>query len=413
VTANVQQYGAASPSWLLPYFEKLFVGTTTPRFYYPSVGSQGNIWPSLYDVRQGIDKYDRFEWRRDPVSGRVINPLTQANTTNLLTTRGGAATDPNLGGLWVYGAFSDYRIAGGVGQWATHAAYYDMSFSDTDPYGTSGRYFSDVCPAENNDATCSTPFFIYIQTARQIGLTQYLNSTQAGFGSVTPGDPPHGSTGTTTTFEPNRYVTRMEMAAFVVYSQMDAKAVAHYLANTGAGTTTNTFADVFVGRTGSDPAGNAVTISQAQRDAIEVFVRRGYTRGCLLTNDGTFNFCPFDWTSRGQMAVFIIRAKMNNVHPTVLSGCPFTGTGTSTDPAFNCPQGGDKFWVFQATTPYFPGDTPTTHPFYGYIQKLRELRITNGISPTFYGSATEINPPVQNLLTRGQLATFIVRAFHF
>jgi hypothetical protein len=420
VTANVQQSGALSPSWTLPYFEKLFVGTTSPRFFFPAVSGQGNIWPSLYDVRQGVDKYDRFEWFRDPRTGRVINPLTEANSTNLLTTRAGAATDPNLGGLWVYGAFADFRIAGGVGQWATHAAYYDMSFNDTDPYGTDARFFADVPETH--------PFFVYIQTARQIGLTQFLMG-QAAIGSASAGNPPHGSEGTKPNFEPNRLVTRAEMAAFIVYSTMDPRAVHDYLSKTlptvalpanlddaggATGTVTPTFADSWPGRTGSDPAGNAVTLSPAQFRAIEVLVRRGYTRGCLLTNDGTFNFCPFDWTTRAQMAVFVIRAKMNNVHPTVLSGCP--ATQSFPNPPFQCVNGGDNFWTLQRATPYFPGDTPVTHPFYGYIQKMRELRITNGITATQYGS--EVTPTDQtaanpNLLTRGQMATFIVRAFHF
>ena len=83
VTANVQQFGAASPSSLLPFFEKLFVGTTTPRTLFPSTASQGNVWPSLFDMREGIDKFDRFEFFRDPVSGRVMNPLTQANAIGL------------------------------------------------------------------------------------------------------------------------------------------------------------------------------------------------------------------------------------------------------------------------------------------------------------------------------------------
>jgi hypothetical protein len=428
VTANVQQSGALSPSWTLPYFEKLFVGTTSPRFFFPAVSGQGNIWPSLYDVRQGVDKYDRFEWFRDPVTGRVVNPATLTNpreggenNTNLLTTRAGAATDPNLGGLWVYGAFSDSRIAGGVGQWATNVAYYDMSFNDTDPYGTDARYFADVPETH--------PFFVYIQTARQIGLTQFLMG-QAAIGSGSAGNPPHGSAGTKPNFLPDRLVTRAEMAAFIVYSTMDPRAVHDYLNKTlptialpgnlddvnasVPGGVTPTFADAFSGRTGTDPAGNAVTLTPAQFRAIEVLVRRGYTRGCLLTNDGTFNFCPFDWTTRAQMAVFVIRAKMNNVHPTVLSGCP--ATQSFPNPPFNCINGGDAFWVLQRATPYFPGDTPVTHPFYGYIQKMREMRITNGISATQYGS--EVTPVDQtsanpNLLTRGQLATFIVRAFHF
>lgn len=406
VTANVVRSGAASPSWLLPYFEKLFVGTTTPRFFYPSTTSQGNIWPSLYDVRQGKDKYDRFEWFRDPVSGRVINPLSTANTTNLLAMRGGAATDPNLGGLWVYGAFSDFRIAGGIGQWATNAAYYDMSFNSTDPYGTNANYFSDVCPVDSNPATtCDNGFFVYIQTARQLGLTQYLIGDDGlPLGAEDPGVPVHGGNGTASAFESDKKVTRAEMASFIIYSVMDEAAVDAYLAATAPGPDTNTFADAFDGATGTTPDGDPVELSAAQWKAIEVLARRGYTRGCLLTTDGVSAFCPFDFVTRGQMAVFIIRAKMNNVHPTVISGCPSVAN------PFSCPAGGDNFWLVLDKGEYFTDvslatPAPNGHPFFGYIQKLRELRITTGTTGTTYSP--------EATLTRGQMATFIIRAFHF
>jgi hypothetical protein len=105
---------------------------------------------------------------------------------------------------------------------------------------------------------------------------------------------------------------------------------------------------------------------------------------------------------------------MNNVHPTVLSGCPSAG-GTA---PYNCTLGGDKFFLFQSGNPYFPGDTPSTHPFYAYIQKMRELRITNGNGmngqgQAIYGSSLALPVPADSQLLRGQLATFIVRAFHF
>jgi hypothetical protein len=105
---------------------------------------------------------------------------------------------------------------------------------------------------------------------------------------------------------------------------------------------------------------------------------------------------------------------MNNVHPTVLSGCPSAG-GTA---PYNCTLGGDKFFLFQSGNPYFPGDTPSTHPFYAYIQKMRELRITNGngvngMGQALYGSSLALPVPADSQLLRGQLATFIVRAFHF
>jgi hypothetical protein len=292
---------------------------------------------------------------------------------------------------------------------ATNAAYYDMSFNASDPYGTNANFFSDVCPVGQGNTTClEDPFFIYIQTARQIGLTAYLiGPTGAQLGSGTPGVPAHGTNGAPVAFQSARLVTRMEMAAFVIYSQMDLPAVQDYLAKTASGSpAVNTFADVFVGRTGTDAGGNPVTISQAQRDAIEVLARRGYTRGCLLQTDGASAFCPFDYVTRGQMAVFVVRAKENNVHPTVISGCPTVGTGGSTTSPFQCvSNNGDNFWVFQTGVPYFPTDVPVSHPFYGYIQKFRELRITNGTGLTTYSP--------DQAMSRGQMATFIIRGFHF
>ena len=58
---------------------------------------------------------------------------------------------------------------------------------------------------------------------------------------------------------------------------------------------------------------------------MEVMYRRGYTKGCEATNDGQRRFCPTRTLTRGEMAVFVIRAKMNSVFPTVTSGA-FTTT---------------------------------------------------------------------------------------
>jgi hypothetical protein len=49
---------------------------------------------------------------------------------------------------------------------------------------------------------------------------------------------------------------------------------------------------------------------------------------------------------------------------------------------------------------------------------MRELRITNGLTPTTYGTSVDFstdNDPanLSTKLTRGQMATFIVRAFFF
>jgi hypothetical protein len=403
VPANVLQSGPVSPINLLPYFDKLFVGTTSPRFGAPSVSTEGNVWPSLFDVRQGQDRFEQYIAFQNPHTGQHADPNNpQLQLTNVMTIRGGAATDPNFGGLWVYGTFGTFRLAGNVGEWGTNAAYYEMSFPATDPYNTGSIYFADV-PATHD-------FFRYIQSARNIGLDQFLTPPPPAQSAI------HGSDSTLPNFLPDQKVTRKEMAAFIINSQMDPAAIDHFLSNTAPGggpcpatmganvcLTTSSFADV--------PAGGGNGVSAAQQKAIEVMYRRGYTRGCGLTNDGTFAFCPNDLTTRAQMAVFVVRAKFGNVFPTVFSGCSVSAIP-------GCSGAGDNFGLFLPTTPYFPGDTPTTHPFFIYIQKLRELRITNGLTTTTYGTCADFscdNDPNNSAtkLTRGQMATFIVRAFFF
>ncbi|MCZ2150889.1 MAG: S-layer homology domain-containing protein [Bryobacterales bacterium] len=88
--------------------------------------------------------------------------------------------------------------------------------------------------------------------------------------------------------------------------------------------------------------------------------------GCSLPS----GFCPEDTTTRGQMAEFVIRA---------LYGDNFTATGV----------------------PYFT-DVATTHPAFRFIQKLKELRITDGCTLLTYCP----DDPV----TRGQMAAFLIRA---
>ena len=94
------------------------------------------------------------------------------------------------------------------------------------------------------------------------------------------------------------------------------------------------------------------------------------------------------------MSVFLIRAKMDNVFPTTLSGIPLASPY------------GDNFGTYLPPVPYFSDVTasdPVVGPYYIYIQKMRELRITNGT-----GGAT-FSP--NNSLTRKEIATFTVRAF--
>ena len=118
--------------------------------------------------------------------------------------------------------------------------------------------------------------------------------------------------------------------------------------------TTNTFADVAPDYTFFD--------------AINLLRGRSITDGCA---GAPLRFCPNDNITRGQMAVFIVRSIM----------------------------GGDNFSY--SSTPYFT-DTPANYPFFKWIQKMWELGITNGCTPTGYCP----NDPV----TRGQMAVFIIRA---
>jgi hypothetical protein len=89
------------------------------------------------------------------------------------------------------------------------------------------------------------------------------------------------------------------------------------------------------------------------------------TTGC---SQNPLKYCPEDNVSRGQMAAFIIRAKY-----------------------------GENFTYTQ--TPYF-SDVPTTHVFFKYVQKLKDVGIT-AVSGTY---------DVDSYVTRGQMAAFIIRA---
>ena len=83
------------------------------------------------------------------------------------------------------------------------------------------------------------------------------------------------------------------------------------------------------------------------------------------------------------MAVFLIRAKMSNVYPSVISGCP-----TPQAPACPGVPGGDNFGLTVGTNQYFT-DVGPSNAFFVYIQKMYELRITNGTVPFPGGSAVQ------------------------
>jgi hypothetical protein len=109
-----------------------------------------------------------------------------------------------------------------------------------------------------------------------------------------------------------------------------------------------------------------VPLTHPYFDHITLLRNAGVTTGCTATT-----YCPDSPTTRGQMAVFIIRSIL----------------------------GGDSYPAPE--TPYFT-DVPATHPFFRPIQKMRELGITSGCTATAYCP----DDPV----TRGQMAAFLIRS---
>lgn len=101
-------------------------------------------------------------------------------------------------------------------------------------------------------------------------------------------------------------------------------------------------------------------------DYVRIIKAANVTNGC-----GNNNYCPNDFTTRGQMAAFIIRSLL----------------------------GSDTFQF--PTAPYFT-DVPATHPFFKWIQKLRQLNITTGCNLIEYCPEAPV--------TRGQMAAFLVRS---
>ena len=102
--------------------------------------------------------------------------------------------------------------------------------------------------------------------------------------------------------------------------------------------------------------------------AIDLMREYGVTSGCGSSPPA---YCPSNNVTRGQMAVFVVRAIVGS------DNFPYT------------------------TAPYFT-DVPSTHPYFKWIQHLRDLGITTGCTSATYCP----DGPV----TRGQMAVFIIRA---
>ena len=102
--------------------------------------------------------------------------------------------------------------------------------------------------------------------------------------------------------------------------------------------------------------------------AIDLLREYGITSGCSSLPP---DYCPLDNITRGQMAVFVVRAVFGNDN--------FTYT----------------------TSPYFT-DVPASNAYFKWIQAMRDLGITTGCGTNIYCPNDSV--------TRGQMAVFIIRA---
>lgn len=100
-------------------------------------------------------------------------------------------------------------------------------------------------------------------------------------------------------------------------------------------------------------------------DSISLLKGNNISSGC-----GSGRFCPEEPMTRSEMAAFIIRALFGESFPF-------------------------------SSAPYFE-DVGPSHPYFAYVQKLREIGVTNGCTATAYCPDATV--------TRGQMAAFLVRA---
>ena len=175
---------------------------------------------------------------------------------------------------------------------------------------------------------------------------------------------------------PSEYVTRDQMAAFLVRSTQVAA---------GQSTTSFTCNGGVSGASVICSSTSPYFIDVPTTDGFFPYVQKlkelGITTGC-----GNGDYCPSNDVTRDQMAAFIIRALYGGITGT------YTCTGGVVGASVNC----------ATTAPYF-NDVPATDPFFPYVQKLKELGITVGCGNNNYC-------PSQNV-TRDQMAAFLARAF--
>jgi uncharacterized repeat protein (TIGR02543 family) len=176
------------------------------------------------------------------------------------------------------------------------------------------------------DVPASDPFFDHIQL---------LNLSIAGAGC------------SPTSFCPGAATTRAQMAEWVVRA--------------------------LLGETFPFPAApyfNDVPATHPQFRFVQKLRELGITSGC-----DTARYCPGDSVTRGQMAAFLVRARL----------------GLTAAESFPSPAAA----MF--------ADVPGTHLFFPYVQKLKQLGVTGGCTATTYCP--------DEITTRGQMAVFLIRAF--
>ena len=153
-----------------------------------------------------------------------------------------------------------------------------------------------------------------------------------------------GCSATPLLYCPDANVTRRQMAVFMIRTIIGGDTFPY--------TTTPYFTDV----PSTDPNFKWI---QKMRDL-------NITAGC-----GGTQYCPDDPVTRGQMAVFIIRARL----------------------------GATANFAFPATASFT--DVPSSHSFFKWIQKMKQIGITAGCGASLYCPDATV--------TRGQMAIFVMR----
>jgi serine protease AprX len=171
-----------------------------------------------------------------------------------------------------------------------------------------------------SDVPCNHPFYGWIEKIKKQGITSGCSANL---------------------YCPDSLVTRKEMAVFLVRAMGESPSPVSYNAY---------FDDI-------------------ANDSAAPYINRirelGITAGC-----GTRKYCPESAITRGQMAVFIFRA---------------------------------KGWTLYAPNTATFSDVQPSHPFSGYIERLWREGITSGCSSVLYCP--------DYFITRGQIAVFVSKAF--